>query len=83
MSKPLTAEQCKKILFNIGIKLGVSPRLISTRLLSREDKDDMLNGLLPIEALETHVKVWMDNGMPDYANGKTEPYKPSGGKFAR
>lgn len=79
MSKPLTIEECQKKLFNLGIKLGVSPKLIATSLLSKEDKQDMLNGLLPDEALECHVKCWMDAGMPNYANGLTEPYKPSNG----
>jgi hypothetical protein len=73
----LTKEQCQKNLFQLGIKLGVSPKLISTRLLSKEDKQDMLNGLIPDEALECHVKVWMDNGMPDYANGSDARYKPA------
>ena len=77
MKKTLTVEECKRKLFKLGIKLGVSPNLISTRLLSKDDKDDMLNGLIPDESLETAVKVWMDNGMPDYANGSDERYKPS------
>lgn len=72
----MTVAQCKSKLFKLGIKLGVSPNLISTRLLSKADKEDMLNGLLPDEALEFHVKVWMKAGMPDYANGLTDPYKP-------
>lgn len=70
-----TSEQCKRILFSIGIKFGVSPALISTRLLSPEDKIDMVNGLIPIDALELAVKVWMANKMPDYANGNTAPYR--------
>jgi len=36
----------------------------------------MLNGLVSDETLETAVQVWMSSGMPDYANGHTEPYKP-------
>ena len=72
----LTREQCQKKLFQLGIKLGVSPKLISLRLLSKEDKEDMLNGLLTDDALECHVKVWISNKMPDYANGNTDPYKP-------
>ena len=70
MAKTLTKEECQKKLFHLGIKLGVSPKLISTRLLSKEDKQDMLNGLLPDEALECHVKCWMDAGMPNYAEGE-------------
>lgn len=72
----LTAEQCKKKLFNIGIKLGVSPNLISTRLLSLDDKNDMLSGLISDEALECHVLAWKESEMPDYANGHTSPYRP-------
>jgi len=49
--------------------------LISTRLLSKEDKQDMLNGLIPIDCLLEHVKVWKQYKMPDYANGNTELYK--------
>ena len=76
MAKTLTKEECQKKLFHLGIKLGLSPKLISTRLLSKEDKQDMLNGLLPDEALECHVKCWMEAGMPNYAEGDTAPYKP-------
>lgn len=78
-----TKDECKRILFRIGIKLGVSPNLIATRLLSEEDKQDMVNGLLSIESLECHVKVWMEASMPDYANGKTTPYRPLLGKFSK
>ena len=35
----------------------------------------MMNGLVPIESLITHVKVWVSNGMPDYINGKFDAYK--------
>jgi hypothetical protein len=73
MSKGLTTNDCKRILFNLGIKFGVSPRLISERLLDAKDKCDMLNGDLSIEALEVAVKAWKDAGMPDYANCLTSP----------
>lgn len=69
-----TKEQCRKILFNLGIKFGVSPKLISERLLSTEDKEDMLNRLVPINALESYVAVWKENGMPDYAHVLTLAY---------
>lgn len=70
-----TKEECQRQLFQIGIKIGVSPKLISTRLLSKEDKEDMLAGLIPPESLMAAVKIWVHNKMPDYANGNTEPYK--------
>lgn len=68
--------ECKKLIFKIGIELGASPKLIATRLLSEADKHDMLSGHLDFESLLTAVKVWIQNGMPDYANGKFERYKP-------
>lgn len=76
MKKQMTVEECKSALFNLGIKLGVSPRLISERLLSKDDKDDMLNGLISLDELSIHCQVWLDNKMPDYANGNTACYKP-------
>jgi hypothetical protein len=77
MAKELTKEQCQKKLFHLGVKLGVSPKLISTRLLSIDDKNDMLNGLLPDETLFVAVKCWMEAGMPNYAIGSYERYKPA------
>lgn len=62
------------MLFNCGIKLGVSPRLISERLLSDLDKNDILSGLVPIASLEKAVEVWRDSGMPNYALGLTVSY---------
>jgi len=69
MSKGLTTEDCKRILFKVGIKFGVSPKLISERLLDAQDKCDMLNGEVPIEYLEVAVQAWKDAGMPDYSKG--------------
>lgn len=71
-----TDQECKKIIFNVGVRLGVSPKLISTRLLSKEDKQDMLNGDLLLENLLLAVKLWQESGMPDYANGSYSIYKP-------
>lgn len=55
--------------------LCVKVELISTRLLSKQDKQDMLDGLVPDEALYVATKAWLDAGMPDYANGHTERFK--------
>ena len=76
MSKELTKQECQKKLFDIGLKLGVSPKLIATRLLSKDDKDDMLQGLISDDSLLTAVKIWQENGMPNYENGTCELYKP-------
>lgn len=75
-----TEEQCKKILSKIGFEIGISPKLISTRLLSKEDKDDMLSGELTKEIIIVHVRVWITNKMPDYTNGKFAPYKSIDGR---
>lgn len=67
----LTDKACKAIIIQIAKELDVEARLITTRLMSEEDKNDMRAGLLPIEALKAHVKVWIENGLCDYAHGKT------------
>ncbi len=72
----LSVEHCKDLLRTVAKMMCVKAELISTRLLSKEDKEDMLNGLISDESLVTGVKVWIEAGMPDYANGKFEPYKP-------
>lgn len=63
MPKLLTKEECQKIIFNLGIKFGVSPKLIATRMLNAQDKCDMLHGDLSIEALELAVESGKANGM--------------------
>lgn len=73
--KTLTTDDCKKILFKVGMKFGVSPKLISERLLDAQDKCDMLNGEIPIEYLEIMVKAWMDAGQPDEVNCPEEETK--------
>lgn len=73
MPRNLANEECKDIIRRLGKRLNVEPRLITTRLMSEEDKQDMREGNLPVKALECHIKVWMAAGMPDYAHGKTIP----------
>ena len=72
-----STKDCQSIIFNLGIKHGVSPKLISTRLLSTEDKQDMIAGVLTPDIIAIGIECWMSSGMPDYANGKTEPLRPS------
>jgi len=73
---PLSVEQCKDLLRTVAKVMCVRADLISTRLLSAEDKQDMLNGDITIDDLLVHVKVWKENGMCNYADGSGEPYKP-------
>jgi hypothetical protein len=72
---PLSEKHCKDLLSEIAKMLCVKEEMISNRLLSEEDKQDLLDGNIPIESLITHVKVWIANGMPDYAHGNTYPAK--------
>lgn len=70
-----TKDHCKTIIARIGYKFKISGRLISERLLDESDKEAMLNGEVTLECLEQHVRLWIANEMPDYANGNTEPYE--------
>jgi hypothetical protein len=74
MTNPRTVEECKKMLFKLAIKHGVAPKLISERLLSREDKEDMLQGLVTFETLNCAVEVWKEQGMRNYADGSGAVY---------
>ena len=58
----LTKKECQRKIFNLGLKYGVSPKRISTHLLSECDKEDMINGVLKEGELEEHVKVWVEYG---------------------
>lgn len=68
--KKVTVQKCKSILFKLGIKYGVSPALISSQLLSDDDKEDMQNGLVPFDTLDIAVKLWLEAGCPDYVSDK-------------
>ncbi len=71
-----TVEVCKKKIFQMGLKLGVSPKLIATRLLSEDDKKDMVDGLISNEELEVAVRCWMQSGMANVVEGDLRPYRP-------
>jgi hypothetical protein len=71
----MTIEECKTMLFKLAVKHGVSPKLISERLLSKEDKDDMLAGLITFDTLDCYVGVWKEQGMCNYANGSRQLYE--------
>lgn len=77
MSECLDDKTCEDIIKYVAKKLGIELKLIATRLMSEDDKNDMRNGELPIESLECHIKSWVQNGIPDYAHGLTEPMENS------
>lgn len=64
----LTNDDCIGIIRVLSKKLCVKPQEIVEKLLSDDDKQDMRNGNVSIEALESHVKVWAVNGMPNHRN---------------
>lgn len=72
MLRPLTDGECKVIIKRLGQRLKVDPKLIVTRLLSEDDKNDMRKGNLPAAVLELAITLWIAAGMPDYAHGKTD-----------
>lgn len=71
----MTVDECKRMLFKLAIKHGVAPKLISERLLSKDDKEDMLAGLVSLETLDCFVKVWKESGMCNYVDGSGKPYE--------
>lgn len=78
-----TARECQTILFNLGLKLGVSPKLISSRLLSLKDKRALMDGSLSIASLEANIVAWIESGMPNHANGLTETYESEKNRLKR
>lgn len=58
----MNIKQCRSAIFNLGLKYGISPDSISKKLLSAEDKRDMISGDLTHDVLDLHVKLWVDGG---------------------
>jgi hypothetical protein len=74
----MTVDECKRLLVKLAIRHGVPPKLISERLLSEDDKKDMLDGLISVDTLDCFVKVWKESGMCNYADGSGSFYKEFG-----
>lgn len=73
MPGKLSDTACKALIIRVAKEFNVEAKLITSRLMSEDDKNDMRNGDLPLDALKCHVKVWIENGLCDYAHGKTVP----------
>lgn len=69
-----TISECKSILFKLGIKHGVSPKLISERLLSKKDKEDMVQGVISLDMLDCLVATWKEDGLRNYVEESGELY---------
>ena len=66
--RKLTDEACKSIIRRIALKHKVDPRLITARLMSEDDKEDMRRGELPMNSLDLHVELWIKAGMQNYVS---------------
>jgi hypothetical protein len=71
----MTVDECRRLLHRLGVKHGVPGHIIARRLLSDEDKNDMLQGLLTAETLDYAIGLWKEYGMCDYANGSGAYYE--------
>lgn len=67
-------KACKKILFQLALRYGVSPNLLSTRLLDASDKQLMMDGEITTDVLDVAVRCWIECGVPNYADGSSEPF---------
>lgn len=70
----LTEIACDNIIQFVANKTKSELHLIKNRLMSTEDFYDLRSNKLSAKELELHVKVWIRKGIPDYANGNTEPF---------
>ncbi|HAT1771504.1 TPA: hypothetical protein I8034_000850 [Legionella pneumophila] len=52
------------------IGLGVEPYEVINRLISNEDEEDLLMGVIPKSVLILHIQLWLSNGKPTYSGKK-------------
>lgn len=55
--------------------LPTNAEQVISNLLSSEDEEDIINGLIPAETLRLHIELWVKQDMP-YYSGK--PVKTNG-----
>lgn len=67
-----TTKECQSIVFKLSVKFGVPPREIMEKLLSDDDKKDMMDGSLDVETLEAHTEAWVKSGKRDLV-GRPKP----------
>jgi hypothetical protein len=68
-------KACKALIRRMAEQFNIDPRLITTRLMSEDDKNDMRYNNLPYESLKMHIQVWIDKCMPDYVRKELEGTK--------
>ena len=47
--------------------LQIAPQQVIDRLLSVDDEQDIINGLVSAESLRLHIKVWCEMDKPHYS----------------
>ena len=49
------------------VDFQVNSQLVIDRLLSVEDEQDIIKGLISVETLKIHIKLWLETGTPHYS----------------
>lgn len=78
MRGPIRSDAlCKEIIRFLAKRHKIDPKLIVTKLMSEDDKNDLRDGNLSENVFSKHIEVWIKKGCPDYRNGeiKREPKK--------
>lgn len=50
------------------IGFEANPQQVLDHMLSVEDEQDIIHGLIPVETLKLHIKIWCEIGMPHYSD---------------
>lgn len=61
--------ECEEIILRCCPDLSVHPKVIIENLLSVEDEQDLINGLVEAASLRLHIELWFAAGMP-HQSGK-------------
>ena len=61
--------ECEEIILRCCPELTVYPKVIIENLLSMEDEQDLINGLVDPASLRLHIELWCAAGMP-HLSGK-------------
>ena len=72
----MTDDECKKIIIRIAKRLSVRASLITTLMLSEDDKNDMRAGELAVDSLEAHIQAWILGGIPSLIERRSLENEP-------
>lgn len=48
-------------------QFAVEPKQVIDHLLSLDDEQDIINGIVPAESLRTHIQLWINTGKQHYS----------------